>query len=173
MAKSSRARYTLEFKLEAVRMVKGGQSQAAVSKTLGIADQTLHNWIKAEREGRLGGADSRPVSPKQMEIARLRAELARVKMERDILGKSDRVLREVAGMKYAWIERNRRHWPISLACEVLGVSPSGYHERKAREIGDTSRPRRNISDDVLLVHIRAVHAETSPCSTGSPCRRAT
>ena len=36
---------------------------AAVSKILGIADQTLHNWIKAEREGRLGGADSRPVSP--------------------------------------------------------------------------------------------------------------
>ena len=30
MAKSSRARYTLEFKLEAVRMVKGGQSLAAV-----------------------------------------------------------------------------------------------------------------------------------------------
>ena len=88
MAKSSRARYTLEFKLEAVRMVKGGQSLAAVSKILGIADQTLHNWIKAEREGRLGGADSRPVSAEQMEIARLRAELARVKMERDILEKA-------------------------------------------------------------------------------------
>jgi transposase len=89
MAKSSRARYTLEFKLEAVRMVKGGQSLAAVSKILGIADQTLHNWIKAQREGRLGGgADSRLVSPEQMEIARLRAELARVKMERDILGKA-------------------------------------------------------------------------------------
>jgi transposase len=87
MAKSSRARYTLEFKLEAVRMVKGGQSMAAVSKILGIADQTLH-WVKAEREGRLGGADSRPVSPEQMEIARLRAELARVKMERDIPGKA-------------------------------------------------------------------------------------
>jgi putative transposase len=63
-------------------------------------------------------------------------------------------------MKYAWIERNRRHWPISLACEVLGVSPSGYHERKAREIGDTSQPRRNISNDTLLVHIRAVHVQT-------------
>ena len=88
MAKSSRARYTLEYKLEAVRMVRGGQSLAAVSKILGIADQTLHNWVKAERDGRLGGADSRPVSPEQMEIARLRAELARVKMERDILGKA-------------------------------------------------------------------------------------
>jgi len=63
-------------------------------------------------------------------------------------------------MKYAWIERNRRHWPISLACEVLGVSPSGYHERKAREIDHTGRPRRNISNDALLLHIRAVHAET-------------
>lgn len=63
-------------------------------------------------------------------------------------------------MKYAWIERNRRHWPVSLACQVLGVSPSGYHERKRREAargGDG--PRRSISNDALLMHIRAVHAE--------------
>jgi putative transposase len=62
-------------------------------------------------------------------------------------------------VKYAWIERNRGHWPVSLACEVLGVSPSGYHERKAREIEDTSGPRRSISNDALLMHIRAVHAQ--------------
>ncbi len=46
-----RARYTLEFKLEAVRMVKGGQSLAAVAKMLDIRPQTLHNWIKAEQQG--------------------------------------------------------------------------------------------------------------------------
>jgi len=74
MVKTARARYTLEYKLEAVRMVQGGQSLAAVSKILGIADQTLHNWVKADREGRLGGAGSRAVSAEQMEIARLRAE---------------------------------------------------------------------------------------------------
>ncbi|CAH0447576.1 IS3 family transposase ISBxe1 [Ralstonia syzygii subsp. syzygii] len=62
-------------------------------------------------------------------------------------------------MKYAWIERHRRQWPVSLSCQVLGVSPSGYHARKAREIGDPGRPRRSISDDALLVHIRAIHAE--------------
>ena len=59
-------------------------------------------------------------------------------------------------MKYAWIARHRKHWPVSLACEVLGMSPSGYHEHKVR----SAKPRRNISDDALLVHIRAVHAET-------------
>jgi transposase len=88
MAKNPRARYTLEFKLEAVRMVKGGQSLTAVAKILGIAEQTLHNWVKADRQGQLQGPDSKPVSPEQMEIARLRAENARLKMERDILEKA-------------------------------------------------------------------------------------
>ena len=88
MTKTTRARYTLEFKQEAVRLVEGGQSQASVAKTLGVVEQTLFNWVKANREGRLTGADSKRVSAEQMEIARLRAELARVKMERDILGKA-------------------------------------------------------------------------------------
>jgi len=56
---------------------------------LGAVDQTLYNWVKARREGQLNGADSQgKVSAEQMEISRLRAELVRVKMERDILGKA-------------------------------------------------------------------------------------
>ena len=88
MKRGSRAAYTLEYKLEAVRLVKNGQSMAATAKVLGIAEQTLHNWVKADREGKLGGPGAKPVSPEQMEIARLRAENARLKMERDILGKA-------------------------------------------------------------------------------------
>ena len=37
MSKTKRSRYTLEFKLEAVRLAQGGQSIAAVAKVLGIA----------------------------------------------------------------------------------------------------------------------------------------
>ena len=88
MTKATRARYTLEFKLEAVRLVKGGRAWRRWRRILGIAEQTLHNWVKAGSGGAGSGADSRPVSSEQMEIARLRAELARVKMERDILGKA-------------------------------------------------------------------------------------
>jgi transposase len=44
-------------------MVKGGQSLTAVSKILGIAEQTLHNWVKADIEGQLQGPDSEPVNP--------------------------------------------------------------------------------------------------------------
>ena len=89
MAKIPRARYTLEFKHEAVCLVDHSQSIAAVARTLGVVDQTLFNWVKAHWQGKLTGAHSKaPVSAEQMEISRLRAELARVKMEGDIMGKA-------------------------------------------------------------------------------------
>jgi transposase len=89
MMNSKRARYTLEFKQEAVRLVESGESIAAAARKLNMVDQTLFNWVKASRNGTLKGADSSSkVSAEQMEISRLRAELARVKMERDILGKA-------------------------------------------------------------------------------------
>jgi transposase len=89
MTKATRAQYTLEFKQEAVRLVESGQSIAAAARSLGVVEQTLYNWVKAKREGRLkGAASSKAVSVEQMEISRLRAELSRVKMERDILGKA-------------------------------------------------------------------------------------
>jgi len=83
-----RARYTLEFKMEAVRLVRGGQVAAVTAKVLGIPKQTLENWVRLYSKGKLKGAGHKPVSAEQMELARLRAELARVKMERDILKKA-------------------------------------------------------------------------------------
>lgn len=79
---------SLEFKLEAVRLVKAGQSVAAVAATLDAPAQSISNWLKAEQEGKLGGAGTKPVSPEQMELSRLRAEVARLKMERDIVKKA-------------------------------------------------------------------------------------
>ena len=40
MKKMTRARYTLAFKQEAVRLVEGGQSIAAAARTLGVVEQT-------------------------------------------------------------------------------------------------------------------------------------
>ena len=84
--KTPRSDYTLEFKKEAVRLVRGGQRQSGVSTSLGISGQTLNNWIKADAAGRLLERNGvKAVSAEQMEIARLKAELAQARMERDIL----------------------------------------------------------------------------------------
>lgn len=85
----TRGKYTLEFKLEAVRLVKGGQAVPVTAKILGMsAPQTLGTWMRKSERGELLGAGDKPVSAEQMELARLRAENARLKMEVDILGKA-------------------------------------------------------------------------------------
>jgi transposase len=80
-------RYTLEYKQEAVRLLRSGQRVSAAAKSLGIVEQTLANWVKADKAGQLRGVTSEQVSAERMENIRLR-ELARVTMERDILGKA-------------------------------------------------------------------------------------
>jgi transposase len=74
--------------MEAVRLVKGGQAVPVTAKILGVPSQTLGNWVRLSNQGQLKGAGDKPVSPEQMELARLRAENARLRMERDILGKA-------------------------------------------------------------------------------------
>ena len=49
-------------------------------------------------------------------------------------------------------------WPFSVQCRVLEVSVSGYHEHFVRRA--TAPERRHLSDDALLVHIKAIHAES-------------
>jgi len=53
----------------------------------------LGNWVREHRAGTLKGASNKPqVTAEQMENSRLRAELARVTMERDILHPTDKDL---------------------------------------------------------------------------------
>ena len=53
----------------------------------------------------------------------------------------------------------RKQYPVSIACEVLEVSASGYftwvRPHKAKRTGAPGR----YSDEALLVHMRAIHAE--------------
>lgn len=61
-------------------------------------------------------------------------------------------------MKYAFIQHHRKVWPISVQCRVLEVSVAGYHERIVRRASGAQL--QTLSDDALLVHIKAIHAQT-------------
>ena len=63
-------------------------------------------------------------------------------------------------MKYAWILLFRAAWPITLICEVLNVSVSGYFEHQRRRAQSrSSGPGGRHGNEELLAHIRAIHAE--------------
>ncbi len=90
MEKQIRSQYTLDYKLEAVRQVKAGQAIAVTARVLGIAKTTLQAWVKAHDKGELEGAGeiSSVVTPEQMELARMRAQIARLQMELEIAKKA-------------------------------------------------------------------------------------
>ena len=69
-------------------MGKGGQVAAVKAQILGMPKQTLENWVRLHGKGQLKDAGDKPVSPEQMELARPGAELARARMESDILKKA-------------------------------------------------------------------------------------
>ena len=84
-------RYTKEFRQEAVKQtVEEGLSVHETAKRLSLAPTTLINWVKAYKEGKLGevGKNQRPLTELEAENYRIRKELAKVKMERDILKKA-------------------------------------------------------------------------------------
>lgn len=65
-------------------------------------------------------------------------------------------------MKYAWIEANRRFYPLQAMCGQLNVSASGYANWKKG-----SRADNWPSDEQLLALIRIIHAESKQ-AYGSP-----
>ena len=88
MFKIPKPEYTAEFKELAVKRVKDGQGIAAVAKDLGLVEQTLRNWLKAAKAGKLNPRGAKKVTPEQMELSRVRAENARLRMENEILKKA-------------------------------------------------------------------------------------
>jgi transposase len=90
-AKIPYGRYTKEFREEVVRMVvEGGFSSGNVAERLFLPKSTLENWVKAAKKGKLSdiGKSHRPLTELEVELARVKRELAIVQMERDILKKA-------------------------------------------------------------------------------------
>jgi transposase len=79
--------YTAEFKEQAVKHAQAVGIVVA-AKELVLIEQTLRNWVKAAGAGKLVGAGAKSVTAEQMELSRLRAENARLKMHVDILKKA-------------------------------------------------------------------------------------
>ena len=80
--------YTVQFKELAVKRVKSGQGIGAVAKELGLVEQTLRNWVKAAKAGKLNAPGAQAITPEEMELSRMRAENARLRMELEIIKKA-------------------------------------------------------------------------------------
>jgi transposase len=86
----SRRKFSREFKLEAVKLVRErGVSMAQASRDLDVHVNVLRKWVRdvvADPVHAFPGQGQ--MKPEQAEIERLKKEVAKLRMERDILKKA-------------------------------------------------------------------------------------
>ncbi len=93
-----RRSFTDEFKADAVSMVLDDERRIVdVADALGIGDGTLGNWVRQARTDR--GEREGLTTEEKAELARLRKDNARLRMERDLLKRATAF----------WVKESVRH----------------------------------------------------------------
>lgn len=89
-------RYDLQFKQDAVGLVKSGKAIVEVARDLGVSVWSLRYWVKqAERGQTLGQPQTlAKETPEQRELRRLQQENDYLRRQRDILKKALAIVSE-------------------------------------------------------------------------------
>ncbi|MGF1545804.1 MAG: transposase [Thiotrichales bacterium] len=91
MAKLPRQSFTVEFREQAVKLISEEKlTIPEAARRLGMSVKTLGNWVHKSRAGGLSavGESRKPVTDQEAENARLRREVAELRLERDLLKKA-------------------------------------------------------------------------------------
>ena len=85
----SRKLYTREFKLRAVALLEEGKSVPQLSKELDVSESNLYAWrAKFKADEKNAFINEPQEDALSLELRRLRAQVARLEEERDILKKA-------------------------------------------------------------------------------------
>ena len=87
---TTRKTYSKEFKLDAIALVvEQKYSKAEAARNLGLSPQILGRWLKeAEDDDGHAFRGNGTLTPEQAEIRRLKGQVKRLEMEREILKKT-------------------------------------------------------------------------------------
>src|SRR5207244_1066331 len=76
--------------------------------------------------------------------------------------KSDGLLREPEPVRFDWVHRHRGHFEVSIMCDVLQVSRSGYYVWVDRPPSRQERRRRELIEQICRVHEESFGTYGSP-----------
>ena len=90
MENNKRAKYSKDFKEQAIRMVLDqGLTRAEVGRKLGIHQCLIGSWIKEfNSKGSESFSENGKLPPRDEEIRKLKEEIRQLRMERDFLKKT-------------------------------------------------------------------------------------
>jgi len=89
MEKRKRRKFTREFKAEAVRLCKvGDRSIGQIGKELDLTETALRAWVKQADVDEAQNPTGALTTSEREELSKLRREVKRLEMEREILKKA-------------------------------------------------------------------------------------
>ena len=96
-----RRKFTQEFKLETVKLVKAGpRSISQVAQDLDLTESALRNWVRQYDIDT--GTQPGTTTAERQELQRLRAENRQLRMERELLKNCLRDLPRPIGTRNTW-----------------------------------------------------------------------
>ena len=156
-----RRSFTDDYKRQAIDLVaSSGRSIGSVAKELGLRDSVLRRWVEqrgARREPTGGVAaphdagDAAVGGPRGGDYPFAARERAAAHGARHFK-KIDRDLCWSSEMRFRFIEDRRADYPVTIMCDVLGVSPAGYYAWRARPESARAAANRELVDDIKRVH---------------------
>ena len=169
METRQRRSFADDYKRQAVDLVaSSGRSIGSVARELGLRDSVLRRWVELRGAGReptaaarrnagdaaVGGPRGRDRSFAARERTAAYGARHFKKVDRDLCWNTD--------MRFRFIEDRRADYPVTILCDVLGVSPAGYYAWRSRPESERSAANRELVDDIKQVHRDACGRYGSP-----------
>ena len=110
------------------------------------------------------------MKPEQLEIARLKREVIKLKAERDILKKAAAYFAKEFDVKFSFIAKHRGIWPAGWLCGALGVSRGGFYAWLTRPRSQRSRATKSWARRFGPASLPAT-GPMAPGGCGTTCSR--
>jgi transposase len=123
------SKYPPEFRREAVELVKTSERpRVEIARSLGISDNTLANWIAADREVQARSDDPNGLSETEREeLRRLRKENIELRTDRKILRKAAAYFArgDAAVSRFRFVHDHRDTYQVKRLCQLVEGIPVG------------------------------------------------
>jgi putative transposase len=146
--------YPPEFRRKVLDLLAAGKTVAEVAGGLGVSGQTIYNWRNQDLLDR--GLRPGLTSIELTELAKARRRIAELEAELAATKRAHELLKEMVppkGRFEAVGQMAAEGHPIQVACRVLGVSESGFFERRKRAPSARAIRHAWLTDMITQVHL--------------------
>ncbi|GAW92470.1 IS3 family transposase [Calderihabitans maritimus] len=141
--------------------LKGQETVAELCRRVGISQSMYYEWkeifLNHGLEGLKHGSKSAREKALEEELKRAQRTIGRLTLENEIPKKKRGT--PTAQEAIRLVEESAGRYPVSVVCEVLGVSRSAYYKAKGKANSAPSKKAEKSDDAELLARIKAILRE--------------